>query len=587
MKARLLRCAAVVTGAALSAAACGSSETATQSPPSHGSDAGSHPSSDAGPDAAAASESGTNPPVDAAPDALASDASADAVDIDGAVDGPSQDAPDAASTDGALAALTVSFDGFTLAPAFSPGVHDYAIRCAAGANATVVRAAAPPGLTVSMLQPQAVSLSQPAPVSLAPNEAVVVEATSGDGGVDDYWIRCLPPDFPQIAVARYGKTTPGWYVTGNTSVASGEAGYAMVLDGNGTPVWYRATAFGTTPGLVDVITHDTIAYIGSVPGRFGTDPNGHFDVLRLDDESDVTWATSGSATDEHEFLPLPNGDAIMLSYPATPGIDMSSRGVTNTTTIADCSIQEIAPDGSLVWSWLGSDHMDVVQESTEFGLGTIGGVNVIDPFHCNSVDVTPSGDLLVSVRQIDAVILISRDTGQIEWKLGGVPYNKDGAELLEMQGDPEGSFYHQHDARLLPNGDISLYDDHTTTFDTQMPAPNVARGMEIDVDVGQGIGTVVFQYQATLSSSATGSFRRYSDGSSVVGWGFLGSSAPALAMTELDNVGNSLLEMSFVLGDHTYRVLKVPTSSLDLGVMRQTAGASASPGDGGASQDGG
>jgi hypothetical protein len=469
-----------------------------------------------------------------------------------------------------LTSLTLS--GFNLSPSFSPTVHDYVVQCEAGTNTTTITATATDGASVSLTQPQATSLAQPATITMAENDAVVVEATAEDGVPNDYWVRCLPHDFPQLTFTRYGSTTPGYYVLGNSTIETGEAGYAMVLDQNATPIWYRAVDPATTAGYVTVIAQDTIVYMSLEGGRFGTDPLGHFVIANLDTGVETSVATVGVPTDEHEFKSLANGDFMMLSYPQTSGIDLSSRGITDTTTIADCNIQEVAPDGSLVWSWLGSDHIDAVTESTELALATIGDTSVVDPFHCNSIDVTLDGDVLLSARQIDAVMLISRATGTIQWKLGGIPSNKDGATIIQMQNDPETSFYHQHDARLLPNGDISLYDDHTTQFDTQLPTTDVARGMEIAFNPSTGIATMVWQFQSTIASQATGSFRRYADGSNLIGWGFMSPTSPALAMTEVDDSGNRLLDLNFTLGDYLYRAEKISTSLLSLDVLRKTAG---------------
>ena len=33
------------------------------------------------------------------------------------------------------------------------------------------------------------------------------------------------------------------------------------------------------------------------------------------------------------------------------------------STIADCQIQELDPQGNLIWSWTTSDHIDPVTES--------------------------------------------------------------------------------------------------------------------------------------------------------------------------------------------------------------------------------
>jgi hypothetical protein len=55
-----------------------------------------------------------------------------------------------------------------------------------------------------------------------------------------------------------------------------------------------------------------------------------------------------------------------------------------------------------------------------------------------------------------SVYYVDRTTGTVLWKLGGTPYNKDGATYIEVTGDPQTTFRMQHDARFLPNGDISL-----------------------------------------------------------------------------------------------------------------------------------
>lgn len=331
-----------------------------------------------------------------------------------------------------LASLTI--DGLAMTPAFSPDIHDYAMRCSAGTNTVGVTATPTGGATAELIRPTATPLTaaQTANVDLLENDAVVVEARGGDGSTSQYWVRCLPHDFPHVSIARYASTTPGYYLLGNTIISntSAESAYEMILDANGTPVWYYLAPAGyLAPVAKNVVAFPTAG------GTFGTDPNGHYRIFHLDTGEETSVRTVGSAMVGHEFLPLPNGNTMLFSYPKSSGFDLSSRGVT-TTDIADCAIQEIAPDGSLVWSWLGSDHIDPVTESTDLVAATIGTTPVIDAFHCNSIERTPSGDLLVSARHLDAVFLVSRATGKILWKLGGVPQNKDGAQILELQDDP-------------------------------------------------------------------------------------------------------------------------------------------------------
>jgi hypothetical protein len=309
---------------------------------------------------------------------------------------------------------------------------------------------------------------------------------------------------------------------------------------------------------------NAIAFSPTFGKTLGTDPAGRFTIEQLDTGVTTHLATVGSPTDMHEFLPLANGNVVVLSYPITGDVDLSSRGIAG-TDIADCNVQEIAPDGHLAWSWLGSEHLDAAKESTDLVQVVVDGETVTDPFHCNSVEVATNGDFMVSSRHTDSVFMISHATGKVLWKLGGVPFNKDGAQLVTLQGDSEGGFLHQHDARLLADGSISLFDDHQTAN-----AP--ARGMELVLDLAGSTAKTTWQYATTTNSGAMGSYRRYADGSRVIGWGVLASSTAAL--TEVDERGQVLREISFPAGDHAYRAVKVAPDALDLAVLRRTAGGS-------------
>jgi hypothetical protein len=231
--------------------------------------------------------------------------------------------------------------------------------------------------------------------------------------------------------------------------------------------------------------------------------------------------------------------------------------------IADCEIQEIDPAGQLVWSWFASDHVDPVTESLEPATDVINGQTEIDVYHCNSIDLAANGDLLVSMRHTNAVFYIDRGTGDVVWKLGGTPVNKDGAACIRLVDDPQVEFTLQHDARFQPNGDVSLFDDHGVGF-------GVARGVEYAIDHDAGTATVAWQFLGKNASAFEGSFRRYPDGESVIGWG--GNAPDPRVVTEVDSDGNDVFDVSFAPQAQPYRAVKVPLSQLDIGMMRVTAG---------------
>ncbi len=445
-----------------------------------------------------------------------------AVDASTAVDG---------GDGGAVVGIATS--PLPLVPAFSPSITDYYVRCASGDNAVT--------LTVTDAD--------------GPHESDLVLAEDQEVSVrGQYWIRCLPHDFPVITVTTHpdaGAPTPGWYLVNGLT-------YGAALDTNGTPVWY---ARGVAPGNVDAPAAGTISLQPNMQGPFGYLAANEFTLTALATSTVTTVMAVGTPTDGHEFRLLPNGDYLVVTYPIETGVDLtglSSYG--SNETMADCEIQEIAPSGDLVWSWLASDHIDPVLESAAPQTSTVNGTSVVDVFHLNSIDVDATGNLLVSARHTNALFYVDRPTGQVLWKIGGTSYSKDGADWIQVVGDPETAFYLQHDARFLPNGDISLFDDHGV-------ASGVARAVEYTVDFDAETATVAFEFLGTAQSKYEGSFRRYADGESVIGWGYIPTDARV--MTEINAAGQDVLDISLG-GQASYRAVKVPISELDIGLLRAT-----------------
>jgi hypothetical protein len=438
--------------------------------------------------------------------------------------------PDAG--DAAVTSIVVS--PLALVPAFSPDVQDYYVRCAAGQNSVDVTVTDSDGTSQSSYD-------------LVEDQALVIR--------NQYWIRCLPPDFPTITAALPSGSgpTPGYYLVNTAS-------YAMVLDTRATPVWY---ARGYDVVNVDAPRSNLIALMPAATAPYGTSPTADFELHAIDTQTTAYVRAVGSATDAHEIRLLANGDYLLFTYPTKSGVDLTGlKSFGPNQNVADCTIQEVDPSGALVWSWASTDHVDPVTESVEPATNTLLGQTIIDVFHCNSIDVDPAGNLLVSMRHANAVFYIDRSTGQVLWKLGGTPTNKDGAKCIALVDDPEGAFNMQHDARLLPNGDVSLFDDHGATA-------GLARGVEYAIDQDAGTATVAFQFLGIAQSQYEGSFRRYADGESVIGWG--GISTDPRVITEVDSNGNDVFDVSFAPITPSYRAVKVPLTTLDIAWMRLTA----------------
>jgi arylsulfotransferase ASST len=460
----------------------------------------------------------------------------------------------------------------SMTPQFSTTTSDYVMYCGSGANAVTLNLSATSGGTIQAGGQSGASVSLS--VMLGEGQAVVVRQGSGGSAVE-YWIRCLPHDFPQLVITNGASPPPaGWYLTGNISTSTdGKSGlYAMVLDRNGTPVWYQAAPGGAIN--VELLPGNNLAWAPSLGPGIGTDPNGAFSLYQLDTQtqSSVRAAANPPAPiDPHELLQMSNGHRMVIATPITirdlsqyPNLSAANN------RIVDCWIEELDSQGGLAWLWKASDHIGVA-ESTRPQLVDYQGAKAADVYHCNSIDVqTPTGPVLLSVRHTDSVYLIDKSNGHTIWKMGGGNSSHEvGSQLLTITNDPQTAFYAQHDARFQSATEVSLYDNHSP------PRTGQARGVQYAIDTVAGTARMDWQYAKTPNAFATGNFRRYTtvadpvnQPDNLIAWGFRTGSG----FDEVDASGNLMMRMTMPHGEFEYRVVKVGPSALDLNLLRSTAG---------------
>jgi hypothetical protein len=488
-----------------------------------------------------------------------------------------------------------------LVPTFAPDIFDYYVRCAAGSNELTVSVTASKGSSSLLTQP-IVSPSLPMQtlsIDVLENQAIVAAASNATA-TTEYWVRCLPHDMSPLQWTPHpdaGVPTPGYYLVGNWFPSTGEGGYAIVLDNNGVPVWYARAPSPLGTADVDDVVPGAVSFY-----PFARTANEPFDIYALSPLAMTTVEPGGYATSMHELRFLPSGDYLVFSTPFTYGVDLTGltvplpdggkQALGPDSIIQDCAIVRFTAGGTVVSVWLGSEHFDAALDSTFPTLAFSGvtapdGGEVVDPFHCNSIDVDPAnGNLLVSARNMDSIFYIDTTAGAILWKMGGAAFTNDNAVHISAKSP----FFRQHDARLLPGwsstcnggtGQISVFDDE---YDRKPPARGVVYDIVVggadggpppdggcgDAGVAPGTAAEVWEFQGSENSVLGGSFRISSDGSRIIGWGRGG--APNLVFTEVDVQGHDLLDFYFMDSeDSSYRAIKVPTSAFEIGVLRSTA----------------
>jgi hypothetical protein len=439
---------------------------------------------------------------------------------------------------------------------FVSSARDYAVRCEAGSNRLTVNATPVPGL-VAAIGGVSSGDSLTTDVDVMPNQVVQVDVRQGATLVDQYFIRCLPPDFPSIEILPFRPTTPGWYLVTPATFAP-VSHYAVIVDERGVPVWYREA----TTAILDFkrMSPNELSWVPVLGPGFGTDPTRGYEIRALDGSLVREVKTVGPPTDHHDLIRLPNGNHALFAYEQVPNVDLTSLGAGYgpNETVVHGRIQEIAPNGSLVWEWKAEDHIDL-SETTYPVRFDVNGTSVVNLQHFNALDVAPNGDYLVTARHMDSVFRVSRATGDVLWKLGGTA-SKDAAPLLQILGDSLNGTRRPHDARFLPDGSVSVFDNR---FDSTGPTRAVVYAIDTNVDTA----TLTRSHARTdgVTVGTMGSTRVDADGHLIVGWG-----ANAPLVTELDENGTVVLELLGPAGG-SYRAVKEPAGAFDRAALRSSS----------------
>ena len=111
-------------------------------------------------------------------------------------------------------------------------------------------------------------------------------------------------------------------------------------------------------------------------------------------------------------------------------------------------------------------------------------------------------------------------------------------------------FYYQHDIRRLPNGNITLFDNHNN------PGPQNSRAVEYELDEQNLTATLVraLHHSPETFSKALGNAQMLPNGNMLVGWGLNVDHT----LTEYHPGGSTAFELQFGNGLTSYRAFRFP-----------------------------
>ncbi len=162
-------------------------------------------------------------------------------------------------------------------------------------------------------------------------------------------------------------------------------------------------------------------------------------LLEVDWDGDLLWKYV-DIRQHHSFFRMRNGNTLYCRAVRVPD-EIARRvkggipGSEDRGMIFADGVSEVTPDGEVVWEWEAYEHLDPE-------------VSEICPLcprddwtHLNSCFELPDGNILLSFRNISTVCIVDKSSGSIKWQWG------------------PGEIAHQHDATMLDNGNILLYDN--------------------------------------------------------------------------------------------------------------------------------
>jgi Arylsulfotransferase (ASST) len=217
-------------------------------------------------------------------------------------------------------------------------------------------------------------------------------------------------------------------------------------------------------------------------------------------------AGNGYKADLHDFHITASDTALLTAF-SPIACDLSSVGGPRGGAVTDTLFQEIDLHTGLVRrEWHSVDHVALGDSySTAVTTSTTW---PFDYFHINSMDQHADGTTLISARNTWALYELNTTTGQILSQIGGKH------STVNMLDGTRTAY--QHDAALLPNGNISIFDNGGVPKVHPQSRVLIER---INPIANTANYVAAYEHTAPLLAGSQGNVQLLANGDYFVGWG--------------------------------------------------------------------
>lgn len=291
-------------------------------------------------------------------------------------------------------------------------------------------------------------------IVIGDNKKLNVSVKFKNGKTKKYTINTLPSSFPEYETTNNGDTFNGNYYM--TTYSPDEASsYIFALNTDGNVIYYKQV-----PGFCSQFRKETskdgdIRYVYTAQDKSSgselnmEDLHGKFIIMNEEfeiideatyissDKNDNTYTIFEYLDDGHYFITSSNKQKVNN----VPGYEE--------VTLTQNNLQEVK-NGKVVFEWRSEDYPELYQHVSELQKLNLEESN--DYLHFNMIKVDPKdNNILVSFRNISAIIKINRKTGEIMWTLGG---KKDDFKMSKKQ-----KFAYQHSIYFNEDGSMTIFDN--------------------------------------------------------------------------------------------------------------------------------
>lgn len=339
----------------------------------------------------------------------------------------------------------------------------------------------------------------------------------------------LPGNYPGYAISGSNDPEEGYLFLTSRPIGTKSPAWLLILDNYGVPVFYRYM-----PGKASSLTLQRNGML-----TYQNQPGDDLKFYLMDSSFLVVDSVGMDdyAVDGHDFLVLENGNYLLIGKDIRT-VNLTAYGGVEDATVTGCLIRELDKDKNTVFEWNTWDHFQISDSYSDLTASSV------DLIHPNSLDVDQDGNIYLISRTMNEVTKISRETGEILWRLGG----KNNQFLFE---DSIQMFSRPHDFMQIDKGHYTIFDNGSER------TPSYSRGVEYLIDEDSMTARMIWEFDAgkQIYSPSGGSTQRLPSGNTLIGYG---GQVSRPSFKEIHPDGSNALQLDFAGDLNSGRVRKFP-----------------------------